>query len=403
MSRALMAAALDIGTTKITCLVGEQDSSGRTYVLGHGRAAVSGFKRGIVVDLEKTVQSIRNAIDDAQLVSGTEIDRVTVGIAGEHIRSVDSHGVVSVGRTDNEVTVIDVQRAIDSAKSVPIPVDREIIHVIPQEFTVDEHTGVKDPVGMSGVRLEIQAHIVTAAVTSARNLYRALERSKVGIDHIVFEPLALSEMFSAGNNGDFAIVDIGGEITSVATFHDGAIRSSSVIPLGGKHVTHDLAIGMSTTTDHAEELKLAYGCALASMVDSTEMVTVAGIPGSQAREISRGILASIIEPRMEEILTLVGRELRKEFTARPLTGGVIFTGGGSLLPGVIELAQQLYSVPIRRATLNRIEHTADEINSAQYATAHALLLYGFSHEPASEASGIKAWIKKLEQWITKQF
>ena len=400
-------AALDIGTTKICALVGEMDEEGRIYVIGHGLANADGLRRGVVVDMEKAVKSVRRAIEDAQLVSGTEIDSVTVGIAGEHIRSINSHGVVAVGWSDNEITTADVKRAIEAAKTVAIPVDREIIHVIPQQFSVDDQGGIKDPVGMSGVRLEVEAHIVTASVTTAKNIYRALERCHLDVDHVVLEGLALSHaLLSEGEaeNG-VVVVDIGGDITNLAVFYDGAIRHTGVVSLGEKNVTNDIAIGLRTALKHAEELKQTYGAALASLVDPEEMIPVPAADGSVAKEVSRHVLASIIEPRTEEILSLVIREIKRANIGDLLAGGLILTGGGSLLPGTVELAEQLFDMPVKLSPLAGIEHTPDELQDGRFAAAHGLLIYGFQNEPhqSGHRGKVKGLLKRFENWISKQF
>ena len=268
--------ALDIGTTKIVAVVAEMDEHGAIYVIGHGVSKAEGLRRGIVVDMDKTVKSIRRAIEDAQLVSGTEVDRVTVGIAGEHVRSINSHGVIAVSRSDNEITASDVKRAVEAARTVAIPIDREIIHVIPQTFSVDDQSGIKDPVGMSGTRLEVEAHIVTASITSARNIYRALERCSLAVDHMVLEQLAASGVITSEGETEIGvvIVDIGGDITNLAIFYDGAIRHTAVVPLGSRNVTNDIAIGLRTSVQQAEDLKLSHGAALTSMVDPEELIAV---------------------------------------------------------------------------------------------------------------------------------
>lgn len=399
--------ALDIGTTQISALVGEMDEHGSIYVIGHGQAPAEGLRRGVVVNMDKTVKAIRKAVDDAQLVSGVEIDRVTVGIAGEHIRSINSHGVVAVGRSDNEITSSDVERAVEAAKTVAIPVDREIIHVIPQVFSVDDQSGIKDPVGMTGVRLEVEAHIVTASVTSAKNIYRALERCRLGVDHMVLEALALAEVLLDENEKEIGVItlDIGGDITNIAIFSEGAIRHTAAIPLGGKNVTNDIAIGLRTSVEQAEQLKINYGSALASMVDPEEMITVQGLVGRPNREISRNVLASIIEPRMEEILSLVMRELKKELHGDLFTAGMVLTGGGSLLPGCLELVEQMVEIPVRIGRISGIEHTSDDLNTVRHALAHGLLVYGFNHEPVSSrrGGGLGRLLKRIENWITRQF
>ncbi|HUV31836.1 MAG TPA: cell division protein FtsA [Acidobacteriota bacterium] len=400
-----MVAALDIGTSKVLALIGEMDDQGGMYIIGHGRAPSDGLRRGMVVDMDKTVKSIRKAIDDAELVSGTEIDRVTVGIAGEHVRSINSHGVVAVSRTDNEITAADVRKAIEASRAVAIPVDREIIHVIPQGYSVDDQSGIKDPVGMSGVRLEVETHIVTALVTSARNIFRALERCRLGVDHMVLESLALSHVLLAEDDTEAGclVVDIGGDITNASVFYDGAIRHTGVIGLGGRNVTNDIAIGLRTPVGQAERLKLGHGAALASSVDPSEMIEVPGVAGRPAREISRHVLASIIEPRVEEIFSLVSKELRKLHRLDTFTAGMLLTGGGSLLPGTLELAEQIFDMPVRAAQLRGIEHTPEELDSAPFATAHGLLVYGFAYEPVGAKTGaLGGLFRRIEQWITKK-
>ncbi len=401
-----MKAVVDIGTTRIVSLVGEADEEGGIYVIGHGVAPAEGLRRGVVVDMEKTVRSISRAIEDAQMTSGTEIDRVTVGIAGEHIRSINSHGVIAVARSDNEITSSEVERAIEAARAVAIPVDREILHVVPQVFCVDDQSGIKDPVGMSGVRLEVEAHIVTASVTTARNLYRALERCKLGVDQVVLESLALSTVLLTDEETErgVVVVDIGGDLTNLSVFNDGAIRHTAVIALGGRNISNDIAIGLRTSVESAQELKISHGCALASMVDPEEMIAVPGVLGRPSREISRNVLASIIEPRTEEILSLVYREMKKAGVGDMLAAGMILTGGGSLLAGTAELAEQIFDIPVRPGRIGSIAHTADELNNNRYATAHGLLVYTFENEPAGRrGKGAKGWLKRFENWISKQF
>ncbi len=400
-------ASLDIGTTKILALVGEMDDKGEVYIIGHGQSPAEGLRRGVVVDMDKTVHSVRKAIEDAQLVSGTEIDRVTVGVAGEHVRSINSHGVIAVSRSDNEVTQADVEKAIEAARAVAIPVDREIIHVIPQEYSVDDQSGIKDPVGMSGVRLEVEAHLVTASVTTARNIYRALERCRLGVDHIVLESLGLSQILLSDEelDGGAIIVDIGGDITGTTLFYDGSIRHTAVVSLGSRNVTSDIAIGLRTSLDQAEEIKLVHGAALASLVDPEDMIVLAGGAGRSDREISRNVVASIIEPRMEEILSLVGRELKKVHRADTAAAGMVLTGGGALLPGTVELAEQMFDMPVRLGRMGGFAHIPDELNNVRFATAHGLLMYGFHNEPLDRpkrGSPRRLW-RRIESWITKRF
>lgn len=402
-----LTAALDIGTTKIICIVAEMDENGGIYIIGHGQAPAEGLRRGIVVDMEKAVSSIRKAVDDAQLVSGTEIGHVTVGIAGEHIRSINSHGVVAVARSDNEITTHDVDKAIEAARAVAIPVDREIIHVIPQEFSVDDQGGIKDPVGMSGVRLEVEAHIVTASVTSAKNIYRALERCHLYVDNMALEAVALSNVLLTENEKDTGVIliDIGGDLTNVSVFYNGAIRFTSVISLGSKNVTNDIAIGLRTSVEQAEKIKITYGAALASSVNAEEMIPISGAIGRPDKEVSQNVLASIIEPRMEEIFSLVAREIKKAGITDLPAAGVVICGGGAMLPGTIELAEQIFDMPVRLENIKQLEHIPDRINNVRYASACGLIHYGFCNEPAErrKKSGFKNIIKRFENWITKQF
>ena len=399
-------AAVDIGTTKILCVVGEMDVSDEIYLIGHGLAPADGLRRGVVVDMDKTVKAINQAVENAQMVSGVEIDRVTVGIAGEHIRSINSHGVIVVGRSDSEITAADVKRALDAARTVAIPVDREIIHVVPQSYSVDDQTGIQDPVGMTGVRLEVEAHIVTASVTSARNIYRTLERCHLGVDHIVLEPLALSHVLLSDHDLDAGclLLDIGGDITSVSVFFDGAIRHASAISLGGRNVTNDVAIGLRTSVSQAEDLKTAHGAALTSLVDPTDMIELPVIGARTSKEVSRNVLASIIEPRMEEVFSLAAREIRTVVTPDRLAAGVVLTGGGAALPGVVELAEQIFDTPARVGELRGLAHVPDELHGPAFTTGMGLMIYGFTHEPMAPAEGgrVRSWLARIEDWITKK-
>lgn len=407
MSTEHLVAALDIGTTKIVALVGEVDVHGQIYVIGHGEAPAEGLRRGIVVNMERTVSAIRKAIDDAQMISGTEIDKVTAGIAGEHVRSINSHGVIAVSRTDNEITQADVNRAIEAARAVAIPVDREIIHVIPQEYNVDDQTNVKNPVGMNGIRLEVEAHIVTASVTTAKNIYRAMERCNLAIEHVVLESLALSNVLLSEDETDSGVilVDIGGELTNVSVFFDGAIRHTAVIPLGGRNISNDIAIGLRTSPFEAENLKIGFGAAMSSFVDSKEMIPLHHASGKHGKEISRTVLASIIEPRLEEVLSLVMRELRQAGLTHIPSSGVVLTGGGSLLPGTKQLAEQILDMPVRLGKINGIEDTPDELRNPRYATVHGLLSYAVLHEPSmmGKKENLRGFMRKFENWIVRQF
>ncbi|MCX6835486.1 MAG: cell division protein FtsA, partial [candidate division Zixibacteria bacterium] len=305
-----------------------------------------------------------------------------------------------------EITAADVKRALEAARTVAIPVDREIIHVVPQSFSVDDQTGIQDPVGMTGVRLEVEAHIVTASVTSARNIYRTLERCHLGVDHIVLESLALSHVLLTERDLDAGclLLDIGGDITGVSVFLDGAIRHSSTVSLGGRNVTNDVAIGLRTSVTQAEDLKITHGAALTSLVDPSDMIELPVAGARTSKEISRNVLASIIEPRMEEVFSLAAREIRQVVTSDCLSAGIILTGGGASLPGTIELAEQIFDTPARVGELRGLAHVPDELHSPGFTTGMGLMMYGFAHEPNVQAQGgkVRSWLARVEEWITRK-
>ena len=368
---------LDIGTTKISCIIADQSATGELRIIGIGNAPSEGLRRGAVVDLEKTVASITRAVEEAERMAGVQAKGVHAGIAGDHIRSLNSRGVVAVSRKDNEIAPADVSRVIEAAKAIAIPTDREIIHVIPQEFIVDDQDGIKDPVGMSGVRLEAEVHIITGAVTSARNICRAIQRAGLKVYDLTLEPLASAAAVLDEDEKDLGVVllDLGGGTTDVAVFHEGAVRHTSIIPFGGANVTSDIAIGLRTPIDKAEAIKIQYGSALASMVSGDEVVSVSGVGGRGDKEISRHVLASMIEPRMEEIFAIANKEVRKNHFAPLIGGGVVLTGGTSLLPGAVELAEQVFEMPVRLGLPRGIAGLSASINDPRYATGIGLVLH----------------------------
>ncbi len=375
-------AGLDIGTTKISCIIAEQNAAGELRILGIGNSPSDGLRRGAVVDLEKTVASIMRAVDEAERMAGVQAKGVHAGIAGDHIRSLNSRGVVAVSRKDNEIAPADVARVIEAAKAIAIPTDREIIHVIPQEFIVDDQDGIKDPVGMSGVRLEAEVHIITGAVTSARNICRAIQRAGLKVYDLTLEPLASAAAVLDEDEKDLGVVllDLGGGTTDVAVFHEGAVRHTSIIPFGGANVTSDIAIGLRTPIDKAEVIKILHGSALASLVTGEETVSVSGVGGRGDKEISRQLLASMIEPRMEEIFALANKEVRKNHFAPLIGGGVVLTGGTSLLPGVAELAEQVFEMPVRLGLPRGLGGLTPDICDPRYATGVGLVLHAAKSE-----------------------
>jgi cell division protein FtsA len=373
---------LDIGTTKISCIIAERKAENGLSIVGIGNAPSEGLRRGVVVDLEKTVGSIQRAVDEAERMAGVPVRGVFAGIAGDHIRSINSRGVIAVSRKDNEIGANDVDRVVEAAKAIAIPMDREIIHVIPQEFIVDDQDGIKDPVGMSGVRLEAEVHIITGAVTSAKNICRAIQRAGLKVYDLVLEPLASSHAVLGPDERDLGVVllDMGGGTTDVAVFFEGSIRHTAIVPCGGANVTNDIAIGLRTPIDKAEQIKIQHGCALASLVSSSASVMVSGVGGRVDREISRHVLASMIEPRMEEIFAMANREVKKNHFAEMLGGGVVLTGGTSLMPGVAELAEQVFEMPVRLGVPDGLGGLGANVADPRFATGVGLVLHAVREE-----------------------
>lgn len=374
-------AGLDIGTTKIGVIIGEVTGDDGLNVVGVGVAPSDGLRKGVVVNIDKTVSAIEKAVEEAELMAGIDIDSVFVGIAGGHIKSINSKGVVAITNAANEITQEDVERVIEQAKAVAIPMDREILHVIPQEFIVDEQTGIKEPIGMSGVRLEVEAHVVTGAITSAANIYKSVEKAGLHVLDLVLEPLASSYAVLSKDERELgvALVDMGGGTTDIALFFDEAIRHTAVISLGGKNVTSDIAIGIRTPIEQAEEIKKRHGIALSSLVRKDEHIEVPGVGGRESREISRAVLASIVEPRLEEIFSLVHREIKRSEFAEMLGAGIVLTGGGALLEGITDLAEQVFDMPVRVGAPVGFGGLADSVKSPIWSTAVGLIQYGQRH------------------------
>lgn len=397
---------LDIGTTKIAAIISEIDETGRPRIIGIGNSPSEGLKRGVVINFEKTVESIASAVEDAEMMAGVKVDSVYVGIAGDHIRSINSRGVIAVSRSDHEITSADVDKVIQAARTVALPMDREIIHILPQEFTVDEQCGIKDPVGMVGVRLETEVHIVTGAVTSAQNIYRSVKRAGLEICDLVLQPLASSYALLSSDEEELgaALIDLGGGTTDFAIFYDGSIRHTGVVGLGGKNVTNDIAIGLRTPVDQAEEIKKLYGCAMSSLVDSDEMIEVPGVGGRESKQISRNVLASIIEPRVEEILNLTLQEMKKSNFFDSLTTGIVLTGGGSLKQGMVELAEKTFDVPVRTGKPVGVTGLEEIASNPIYSTGVGLILYGWEQIKEGKSGGrlkAKGWFRKMKNMLSQ--
>ena len=375
-------AGLDIGTSKIGVVIGEIIDGRNVRVLGVGISPSEGLRQGVVINLDLAVHSIERAVQEAQLTAGVEIEKVIVGIAGDHIRSVNSRGVVAVSGAEHEINQTDVDRVIDAAKAIALPIDREVLHVLPQEFIVDNQPGIKNPVGISGVRLEAEVHIVTGAVTSAQNIVRSVRKANLKVADLVLEPLASSYAVLDKNEKDLgvALVDLGGGTTDLAMFYDGSIRHTAVIGLGGQNVTNDIALGLRTPIEQAEEIKKKYGSAHKSLVSKNEVFQVPGIGGRPLREVSRTLLTSIIQPRMEEIFSLVSKEIKRSDFGDLLGAGVVLTGGGALLEGSIVLAEEIFGLPAKIGMPQGFTGLVESASSPIFATGVGLIFYGVKNE-----------------------
>ena len=374
---------LDIGTTKICAIVGNLTEEG-IDIVGIGTSPSKGLRKGVVINIESTVSAIKKAIEEAELMAGCEIKSVYAGIAGGHIKGFNSQGVIAI--KNREVSPEDVKRVIEAAKAIAIPMDREVIHILPQEFIIDDQDGIREPLGMSGVRLEAKVHIVTGAVASAQNIVKSCNRAGLEVADIVLEQLSSSEAVLSADEKELgvALVDIGGGTTDIAIFVDGAIKHTSVLSLGGNHLTNDIAVGLRTPMAEAERIKQKYGCCLSSLVGKDETIEVPSVGGRKPRVLSRQLLCEILEPRVEEIFTLVNREIMKSGLEDQIASGVVITGGSTILEGMPELAEQIFNLPVRRGLPQRIGGLTDVVNSPIYATGVGLVIYGSKNVGAHE-------------------
>ncbi len=398
---------LDIGTTKICCIVGNMTDEGMEIV-GIGTSPSKGLRKGVVINIESTVEAIRKAIREAELMAGCEIKSVFAGIAGGHIKGLNSQGVIAI--KNREVTSEDLQRVIDAAKAIAIPMDREVLHILPQEFIIDDQDGIREPLGMSGVRLEAKVHIVTGAVASAQNIVKSCNRAGVDVADIVLEQLASAEAVLSADEKDLgvALVDIGGGTSDIAIFSEGAIKHTSVLSIGGDHMTNDIAVGLRTPMGEAEKIKQAYGSCLTAMVGKDETIEVPSVGGREPRILSRQLLAEILEPRVEEIFSLVNREIIKSGYGELIASGVVITGGSSILPGMPELAEQIFNLPVRRGTPANIGGLIDVVNSPIYATGVGLVKYGSQHTQSQnfrigEANVFDRVVRRMKEWFGEFF
>ena len=389
MAKSEIIVGLDIGTTKICAVVGEITPGGGVDIVGIGTSPSTGLRKGVVVKIEQTVQSIQKALEEAELMAGCEIRSVYAGIAGSHIKGFNSHGVIAI--KGGEVTSKDIERAMDAARAIAIPLDREVIHTLPQEYIVDDQRGIIDPLGMSGVRLEVHVHIVTAAVTSAQNMVRSCHRAGLDVSDVVLESLASADAVLTQEERELgvALVDLGGGTTDIAIFHNDSIKHTGVLALGGQNLTNDIAYGLRTPMASAESIKIKYGCALVDMVQQDEVIEVPSVGGREARPLSRRILAEICQPRMDEILSLVDQELTRSGYKNLVGAGVVLTGGTSLIAGCQELGEQIFNLPTRVGYPRNVGGLRDVVNSPKYATAVGLLCYGAKKEGGGGDGGFR--------------
>jgi len=400
---------LDIGTSKVVAIVGELKPNGELEIIGIGSHPSRGLKKGVVVNIESTVQSIQRAVEEAELMAGCEIHSVYAGIAGSHVRSLNSHGIVAI--KDKEVGPGDVERVIDAAKAVAIPADQKILHVLPQEYIIDAQEGIRDPIGMSGVRLEAKVHIVTGADSAAQNIVKCVQRCGLSVDDIVLEQLASSYAVLTEDEKDLGVcvVDIGGGTTDIAVFGGGAIRHTAVIPIAGDQVTNDIAVSMRTPTQYAEDIKIKYACALSQLANPDETIEVPSVGDRPPRRLARQTLAEIVEPRYEELFGLIRDELRRAGLEEQVATGIVLTGGSAKMEGAIELAEEVFHMPVRLGVPQYVSGLADVVSNPIHATGVGLLLYAKGNLDAQRTEapllggGVKNLFERMKAWFQGNF
>ncbi len=401
---------IDLGTTKIAAIIAEGDGN-ELKVVGVGSTPSYGLKRGVIINLEKAVESIKKAVDEASRMAGFKVDSCYAGISGSHIESINAHAMIATSRSGGVISKRDIERVIEQAQAIALPLDREIIHAIPIEYIVDNEKGIKNPVGMSGVKLEAEVHIVTAAITSAQNIYTALERAGLKVKDLVLQPLASSYSVLQPDEVDLGVclLDIGGGTTDLAIFYDGAIRHTEVIPLGGGYITNDIAIGIRTPYKQAEMIKKKYATLAITSEEKKEKIKVPGIGGREDRYITKDILYSIISPRVEEILMITNKAIKKSGFADVLAAGAVITGGTARLHNLAHLAEEVFSLPVKIGIPKKIGGLTDIILDPIYATGVGLILYGFEKKNETLIKRTKgvgifdALKKRFEDWFTKYF
>ena len=399
---------LDIGTSKIVAIVAEVGPEGELNVIGLGTQPSRGLKRGVVVNIEATMASIQRVLEEAELMADCRIGAVTTGIAGSHIRSLNSSGMVAI--KEGEVAQADIDRVIETAKAIAIPNDQQILHILPQEFIIDGQDGVREPLGMSGVRLEVKVHIVTGAVSAVENIAKCVRRCGIELTDIVLQPLASAAAVLNDDEQELGVclMDIGGGTTDIAVFAGGAIRHTAVIPIAGDQVTNDIAMTLRTPTKDAEELKIRHGCALRQLADANVVVEVPGVGERAPRKLSRPMLAEVIEPRIEELYTLVQSELRRSGFEELLSSGIVITGGTSMLQGMAELGEEVFHLPCRIGVPAYMGGLADVVRSPRYSTAVGLLMHGRDQRMRADAAraqvkGFTGVAERMKQWFKANF
>ncbi|MBN2468305.1 MAG: cell division protein FtsA [Deltaproteobacteria bacterium] len=397
-----MVVGVDVGTTKTCVLIGEKTPDG-VDIVGIGVHPSLGLKKGIIIDVEATIESIRHAVHEAERMADYEVEAVYTGISGAHIKGFNSHGVVAV--KNREIKRSDIKRSIDAARAVTIPVDREIIHVLPQEYIVDDQGGIRDPLGMSGMRLEAKVHVVTGAIASAKNIVKCANQTGLDVKDIILEQLGSSEAVLTDDEKDLGsvMIDIGGGTTDIAVFLKGSIGHTSVIPIGGNHFTSDIAIGMRTPVKEAERIKKEYGCALPGTVNRDETIEVMSVDGKESRAVSRRRLCEIIEPRAEELFELIHKEIIKSELGELIGSGIVLTGGSALMPGIKEMAEKMLRLPVRIGYPQRTRGLTEVVNNPMYATAVGLLLYGNGKSSNNVFKGnngpLNSLVKTMRGWF----
>jgi cell division protein FtsA len=399
---------LDIGTSKVVALVGEVDAEGNLEIIGIGTHKSSGLRRGVVVNIELTVQSIQRAIEEAELMAGCQIHSVYAGIAGSHIRSLNSHGIVAI--RDREVQSSDVERVIDAAQAVAIPADQKVLHILPQEYIIDNQEGVREPIGMSGVRLEAKVHLVTCAVNAVQNIEKCIRRCGLEVEDIILEQLASSYSVLTDDEKELGVclVDIGGGTTDIAVFTEGSIKHTAVIPIAGDQVTNDIAMALRTPTPFAEEIKIKYACALTQLARADEVIKVAGVGERISRELSRQALAEVVEPRYDELFTLIQAELRRSGYEDLVAAGIVLTGGTARIEGAVELAEEIFHMPVRVGAPVNVKGLGDIVKNPIYATGVGLLLYGMRQQKDGGPSldpeeNRPSAVEKMKRWFKENF